>query len=169
MERQSTIADSTIRLVYSDILSRESIDGLDEEIGEFTSATGREKGWTPVSVDDWIAACGETLGRSVLDSLHWCRFLIYRHSSEILHGTLLGALFFWGITSPPQPRSQQDFAENMGQHHAAILLAAIVAISAVVEAFHSRHGFEHAYQVARTFFKEVKSIPMFHAESTAST
>jgi hypothetical protein len=167
LERQSRVGESAIHLVYSAIPDPGTIEGLEDDLEEFTSRTGREKGWTDLSVDDRIAIAGERLGGSVLNSLHFARFSIYRHSSEILHGTLFSALYFWGTTSPSGPHSSlQEWAENVGQQHMMILFAAIVAISAVVEAFHRTYGLPRAFEQSREFFNELREIPYLQDDAT---
>jgi hypothetical protein len=110
LERQSRVGESVIRLVYSATPDPAAIEGLEADLEEFTSRTSREKGWTDLSIDDRIVAAGRKLGGSVLNSLHFARYAVYRHSSEILHGTLFGALYFWGSTSPTGPhKSFEDF------------------------------------------------------------
>ena len=168
LERQSRVGESAIHLVYSAIPDPGIIEGLEDDLEDFTSRTGREKGWTDLSVDDRIAIAGERLGSSVLNSLHFARFSVCRHSSEILHGTLFSAFYFWGATSPSGPHSSvKEFAENIGQQHMMILFAAILAISAVVEAVHRTYGFSRAFEQSRELFNELGEIPYLRDNATS--
>lgn len=160
LERQSIIDKSIIQLAFSGKPDPESIDDLDSELQEFTSARGREKGWTDLSVDARIAEAGKRLGHSVLNSLHMARFAVYRHSSEVLHGTLFSALYFLGTTSPREShRSFEEFCENIGQQHMLILLAGVLALSATVEAFHRKYGFADVYNDSRNLIAKLRKIP----------
>lgn len=162
LERQSKLADSIIQLMYTGKPDPTKVMGLEAEIAEFTSRTGREKGWVDLSIDDRITAVGRRLGLSVLNALHFARFMIYRHSSEILHGTLFGALFFFGATTPTNKvRTPEDMGEFVGQQHMLILFACILALSAVVESFHRTYGFQSIYDNSTSIIKSLGKIPYF--------
>jgi hypothetical protein len=63
--------------------------------------------------------------------------MVYRHSSEVLHGTLFGAMHFFGMTSPAgEPRTLPQAKDYIGQQRMMILLATVLALLAVIEAFH---------------------------------
>lgn len=161
LERESKIGDSVIKLVFSGQTDPSSIDGLEEDLAEFTSRGDREKGWIDGSIDDRIAATAK-LGTGVVNALHWARFAIYRHSSEILHGTFFSALFFFGQTAPSgHPRSAEEFAESLGQQHMLILMSVILSLSAVVEAFHKAYGFRAAHNRATTLMDALGKISYF--------
>ena len=159
LQRESKIGDSMIKLAFSGTPDSSSIDGLEEDIDEFTSRGGREKGWIELSVDDRIALSGKVFGHSVLKSLHIARFAVYRHSSEILHGTLFGSLYFLGVTEPSHPTSIDGFSESIGQKHMLVLMATNLAVSAIVEAFHQRYGYAMAYKESKDLLGEIQNIP----------
>jgi hypothetical protein len=160
LKRESEINNAIIQAAYSSRPDPSTIDGLEADIAEFTSRTGREKGWVDLSIDMRIEVAGRKLGDSVLNSLHFARFMIYRHSSEILHGTFFSALYFFGITSPTnKQRTQNEAIEFIGQQHMLILFAAILALSAVIESFHLVYGFSRAYEQSRVLIKSIHEIP----------
>jgi len=69
MERQSVIGNSVINLVFSGKPKPETIEGLQEYIKEFTSNTGREKGWIDLSVDDRILEVWKVLASGLNSTL----------------------------------------------------------------------------------------------------
>jgi hypothetical protein len=96
-------------------------DGAEELLGdprhqewlkEFTSRSGREiTSWTPENVQQRLEAAYLKFGP---DDTHGLALglLIYRHASEIAHGTLYGTLFAWGGMEPGRPvRSVDDIRE----------------------------------------------------------
>jgi hypothetical protein len=167
LERQSQIGESVVRLIYSATPDAKTIKGLEADLEEFTSRQGREKGWTDLSVDERIAVVGKRLGSSMLNSLHFARFMIYRHSSEVLHGTLFGVLHFWGETSPSaSKKSMERFAKTIGKQHMLILFAAIIGVSAVIDAFHRVYGFAAAHEKSRELFNKLGEIPYLHDRTT---
>jgi len=168
MQRQSRIGETIIQLVCSAIPDPGTIEGLKADLEEFTSKTGREKGWTDLSVDDRIAVAGKRLGGSILTSLHFARFAVYRHSSEILHGSLFGALHFLGATYPPRSHELlEELTDGIGQQHMMILCAANLGISAVVEALHRAYGFSRAYEESRKLFEKLGEIPYLQGNATS--
>jgi hypothetical protein len=171
LERESRIGDSVIRLAFSSKPNPESIERLQEDIEEFTSRAGREKGWTDLSVDERIFEAGSVLGGSIPTLLHWSRFAIYRHSSEILHGTLFGALHFLGLTQPggKPRRSLPDFEDSIGQQHVMVLLAAQFVLFAIVETFHGAYGFLRVFEQSEELFAELRNIPLLSSDNESST
>ena len=160
LERESEISNAIIRLTYSSRPDASAIEGLEADIAEFTSRTGREKGWMDLSIDKRIEVAGGKLGDSVLNSLHFARFMVYRHSSEILHGTFFSALYFFGLSSPTgQQRTWDETAEFVGQQHMMILLAIVLALSAVVDSYHKTYGFLWADEQSRALVKSLHEIP----------
>jgi hypothetical protein len=104
-----------------------------------------------------------------MTALHWARFAVYRHSSEILHGTFFSALFFFGLTTPSgRPRSPAELNEVIGQQHMLVLMASILALSAVVEAFDSAYGFRAAQKQNVALMDLLKSVPYLRGDGTAS-
>lgn len=72
-------------------------------LDEFTSKSGREiTSWTPENVQQRLEAVHQTFGAEVTRGLAF-GLLLYRHASEIAHGTLYGTLFSWGAAEPNRP------------------------------------------------------------------
>lgn len=159
LSRESEIGQSVIRLAFSPPVDPTPVDSLAEDIAEFTSRGDREKGWVDASIDDRIAAVG-ALNTRAMTALHWARFAVYRHSSEILHGTFFGALFFFGNTSPAnRPRSPEGLAASIGQQHMLLLMSGILALSAVVLSFDSAYGFQNAAIRDSSLMDALRDIP----------
>lgn len=144
LQRESTIGESTISIALSGCPDAANIPGMEEHLAEFTYRSGREKDWVDASLDERIATAGDRLGKNVLTPLHLARFIVYRHSSEILHGSLFSALYFFGLTQPTKQNRQDFAAENIGQQHMLLLMACCLAHDAVINAFHNAYGFQWA-------------------------
>jgi hypothetical protein len=167
LERDSRIGPSIIRAVFMGKPDPSSVPGLSEDIRQFTAKSGREKGWVDESIDDRIAAIGEHFGQGVLDLLHLARFMVYRHSSEVLHGTLFGALYFFGLTQPKQDMTLRDSAEDIGQQHIMLLGATAFCLHSVVRVFHSAYGFRWAYDLSCRLTESLSSIPYLQNSSAS--
>ncbi len=161
MERRSRIGNSAICLQYAQRPHPSTVAGLEEEMAEFTSRQGREISWTEESIDERIESAGRDLGDTVLTPLHWARFAVYRHSSEILHGSLFSALYFFGLTQSRGPRSVSEAVEFCGEQQMLLLLATGLSLQAVTAAFHLRYGFRAAHERSSALTKSMASIPLF--------
>jgi len=83
-----------------------------EWMDAFTSKAGREiTSWTPETVQKRLELVYEKFGSDVARGLAF-GLLIYRHASEIAHGTLFGTLFSWGGT---EIGSQLTCPEDIGR------------------------------------------------------
>ena len=80
---------------------------------EFKSKKGREvMRWTEESVADRIHSIETHLGGNVSSGLIG-GLTLYRHSSDIAHGTLFGTLFSLGLTSPTgHPKSPDELVQH---------------------------------------------------------
>jgi hypothetical protein len=158
LERESTIGGTTIRAEFTGRPDPSSVPGLEEAKQEFTWKSGRERPWVDASLDERIAAAGTHFGDDVLTSLHFARFMVYRHSSEILHGTLFGAMYFFGLTQPDE-RTQEQATEHIGQQHMMLLMACGLALVSVVNAFHKAYGFQWAKDRSCELTDALKNVP----------
>jgi hypothetical protein len=159
LERESKIGDSIIRLIYQGRPDLEELGELAADIEEFTSRTGREKAWTDLSVDDRIAPVGEELGASVLNKLHMARFAVYRHASEIIHRSVFGTMYFLGATVPSRHTSSPEHIEKyVGQQQIMILLVCVLALAAVLEAYHVAYGFSRIDQESRELLEKLRDL-----------
>lgn len=161
LERESKIGQNSIRLVFTGRPDIDTVPGLKEDMEEFTSRDGREKGWVDSSIDERIKLAGVRLGESVVTKLHFARFMVYRHSSEILHGTLFSAMYFFGLTLPGRSNAKEDVMEYIGYQHMMLLMASGLALESVVEAFHLTYGFRWAHDRNKRISELLAQIPFF--------
>lgn len=153
LTRTSTVGASTIGLMADGLPDPAEIPNLEIALKEFTSRGGRERDWTDFSIDDRIARAGAVLGSRVLTALHFARFIVYRHSSEVLHGSFFGAIWFLGLTDPKGVRVPRDIAAHVGGLHCLALHAVVLALFADLIAFHEAFGFEWARSQAEEAIK----------------
>jgi hypothetical protein len=167
LQRESAIDASVFRICFSPTPPASSIPGLEADLDEFTWNSGREKSsWTDLSLDDRIARAGRAFGDRVLDRLHIGRFAIYRHSSEILHGSHFGLAFFMGATLPGGPRSARDVIESIGGQHVMILMTVTAVLAAVVDSFNRSYGFPSLAQKSDKVFELLRELPLFSSKAS---
>lgn len=115
---------------------------LQAAVEEFTGARGRElTDWTPESVDQRIERIYDRLGPNVAVPLHSARFGIYRHASEISHGTLFGAMFALGMTTPSGPSADASaLQQHVNDHLSMVLLLTAMSIGALLGQLAEEYG-----------------------------
>ena len=91
---------------------------LENALKEFTYPNGRENTkWTPENIEQRIEVIDKKYGARVSGNLVFGFTTIYRHASEIAHGTFFGALFSIGLTSPSEkPKTSQGMKKFWGEN-----------------------------------------------------
>jgi hypothetical protein len=162
LDRKSSIGEQTIHLRFADIDTSNMPDELEKSINEFTSRSGREKGWINLSIDARCEKVGEVLGPKILTPLHWARFAVYRHSSEILHGTFFSAVFFMGLTDPKgPPKSLNKWIEQIASQHLMVLMATVLALVAVAKAVAATVSIPEIDSQAEQHIQDLRTAPFF--------
>jgi hypothetical protein len=135
LNRTSTIAGQTFTLGWSGQLDPIEIKRLTALAEEFSTKAGREKrDWIDRSVDDRIATVARRFGEQTSTLIHAAMLMVYRHASEILHGTYFAALFFWGVTRPGErPATADDLRVTMADHQFAVLCSTLLANTTMLE------------------------------------
>jgi len=104
LDRELVINDTAIYIRHSAQIDPRENPNLQDAIDEFTSKRGREiTSWTPQSLKDRIERVARKYGKDASTGLQFGLLAIYRHSSDISHGTLFGSMFAVGMTQPGGP------------------------------------------------------------------
>ena len=136
LSRQEWIGGWTIKAGYRGQIPADEVQRLQAMTAEFTTAKGREKDWTDLSVRQRLDAAAAVFKNTALLSLNVSVFNIYRHASEVMHGSYYGALMIWGLTVPGPPKTERDaFRLVFVDHQFSALMSAIFAFASVVECF----------------------------------
>lgn len=105
---------------------------LQDALNEYTSKKGFEiRSWTGENVFKKIEIISRKYGQKVKDILNIGLFNIYRHSSEIAHGTLFGLFYIIGATSFKQRPTNTNELLNFHRQHLTLI---IITISMLIEA-----------------------------------
>jgi hypothetical protein len=93
--RTAENSEFKLELSSTNIPNPKDIDGLQEALELFTNKKGREiRAWSPKSLEQRIEAICDFNKNAGLN-LTVSKFSIYRHSSELLHGSYFGVKYFW--------------------------------------------------------------------------
>ncbi|MGB2178160.1 MAG: hypothetical protein ACPH9E_09490 [Hyphomonas sp.] len=95
LSRSGVIAGICISVGQDNPPTIDSIQGLQDALELFTDKNGKEiRDWSPATQNEKIAQVQLVSEQAAL-LLAGAKFAIYRHSSEILHGTYFGTIYFW--------------------------------------------------------------------------
>ncbi|WP_072875807.1 DUF5677 domain-containing protein [Flagellimonas taeanensis] len=111
LDRKIEIKDLKFGIGLQGIDKAPISDKLKEALDYFTSNKGFElRSWTGENVFKKIELIRDKYGQEIGMMLIINLFFIYRHSSEIIHGTLFGGLFSRGMTKPEneQPNDENE-------------------------------------------------------------
>lgn len=102
-------------------------------IQEYTSKKGRElTSWSSEQLEEKIEATKVLLGIRKSEMLRFAFFSVYRHASEIAHGTLFSILYILGELDPQRPRSDEELTRFQGGHLAETSLHAAECLNTAI-------------------------------------
>jgi hypothetical protein len=109
LNRDFNIDDIQIFIGLKNLESVEMPEKLKEAIEEYTTENGKEeRAWTGDNVFKKIKLIRQKHGKGVGTAYAMATFEIYRHSSEVLHGTMFGSMYALGITELRQNWPKDD-------------------------------------------------------------
>jgi len=126
LERESSIGGSKFGVRYTGIPDELPVE-VQSALNEYTSRKGTEiRDWSGKSVDERIEAVGEVLGEDLAMGFQFPLLMFYRHGSELVHGTLFGALWSLGWGQPRNddlPGEQAAAVNRREMAQAAMLMS----------------------------------------------
>ena len=134
LSRELDISGQKLILKWKGEVELDRHPELRTALSEFTSKKGREiTSWTPETVQGQIEVIDARYGKRVSTNLQFALMSIYRHASEIAHGTFFGALFALGLTTPSGPPKSPEELQNQQRQNLSMLLMMLgLAISALI-------------------------------------
>jgi len=125
LQRELDVNGIKLELSWSGANSVQRSPELQQALDEYTGRNGREiTSWTPETVKQQLEVIERVFGDSVATHLVFGLLSIYRHASEIAHGTLFGALFALGLTRVDGgPKSERDMCL---QRNAALIMVLMI-------------------------------------------
>lgn len=133
LRRSMRLGGVDIEIGASGLPDPASIPGLREALEEFTTRKGEEvREWTPLSLDARIAEV-TSVNRSAGICLATSTAMIYRHSSELLHGTLFSIRFFWTDQHGRPATTREAYTRIWMNHFTTVFSASFAAVASIVE------------------------------------
>jgi hypothetical protein len=135
LERTGSVGGASFKISRSKIPSPASIPGMQAALAAFTDKKGREiRDWTDENIDKRIETVAAHLSRDASLSLSGSVVSIYRHGSELLHGTYFGVVHYWtGSGSHGQGRAGFEKLW-LNEHFITVFTATFFGAAGVVEA-----------------------------------
>ena len=147
-------------------LSPEDEARLSALAAEFTTSRGREKrDWIDENLTKRIDAAAQRFPKASVMLLHAAVFNIYRHSSEVLHGTYFAAMHFWGLTTicRPRPESRDALLRTLSEHQFSVLMSTVFALTALLECISDYVGTPELDEQVRLEFNRLHELPLIKA------
>ena len=133
--RELEINSNKLGLEWSGTVDLSKNPDLQSALARYTSKKGREiTAWTPETVKEQIEVIDSKYGAKVSTGLQFALMAIYRHASDIGHGTLFGALFSLGLTSPAgPPKSPIELEKHQRENISMLLMMLGLALESLIE------------------------------------
>lgn len=132
LERKLQVGDFHLSLSHPGKIEPQQDSDLTHALNEFTSAKGREKNWTNKTVKERLEVIDKIFGTEVSGQFSFAFFGLYNNSSELVHGTVYGALFALGVTSPGESKDFKTRGEN---HQRSNLSMSLLLLGNAINAF----------------------------------
>jgi hypothetical protein len=160
LNREINIKDIKVAIGLKNIENVAVSDELKIAIDEFTSQKGFElRSWTGDNTFKKIELISDKYGKDIGTILTMNLFYIYRHSSEIIHGTLFGTLFSRGLTklSHEWPKNSEEFKKYQNSYISFILQNTILMTYCAIKIIDTHYPLNKD-------FEEVKKIVIAYRE-----
>ena len=132
---------------------------LKEYLDEFTSRKGKEKNWTDLSITERINAIYGTYGFEIAIRLHVANLLIYSNSSEIIHGSFYGVMYFWGwVGEHKMPKSADEFNGLVDSHKGNIFAALFMSWTSFLSAFGTKYEHQGISEKTKAIFEGFRKV-----------
>jgi uncharacterized protein DUF5677 len=114
LNRNVSFGDKTFSLKFNQQIDLNSHPKLKAAIDEYTGRKGREiRLWTPEGLKEQLEEIDKKYGDHLSRFFGLAQLAIYRHASEIAHGTIFGVLWSMGAATPkPSPASITELRQH---------------------------------------------------------
>lgn len=134
---------------------------LVEALSEFTNDKGHEiRAWTGDNTFKKIELIDSKFGKGISMPYTLCLYYIYRHSSEILHGTIFGAMFALGMTQERNawPNNNEEFDKYYNHRLTLLGQSIILLLSRVVYIIGEHVDIKAIREENHTIIKEYRAF-----------
>lgn len=163
LHRETQVGDIKVNVSRDRVPQKSSILGLEEALYEFTRKNGKEiSEWSGISLDEKVAFIIKKYPLTNI-SASMLTFSIYRHASEILHGSYFGVQYFWtggGTSDPTKNGFESSYVYN---HLVQVFTAVYSAVSLLIEVIYMEYDIPELEKEHKSF--AVRAADLFGEES----
>jgi hypothetical protein len=156
LHRKGEIGNMKFELGSSDVPDIQSIPGLEAALAEYSRKGKEVTDWTPVSISERISVVSN-VDSAVALCLSGASMSIYRHSSELLHGTYFSVVYFWSGSGAPAS-TRERFEKVWEEHFITIFTAVFFSASAVIKLLSRRFCLSDIVEADKRMSVRVKAI-----------
>lgn len=155
MSRSGTVGGISVRIERAQAPDPRNVAGLEAALAEFTGKKGQEiSDWTPLNLSARIDEVRKVHPNAAL-SLTGATTSIYRHSSDLLHGTYFGVVHFWTGSGAPAT-SRAAFEERWEEHMLSVFTAAFFSAKAVIELYSELFALPELGQTQKVLLRSLR-------------
>jgi len=160
LRRKVEIDDIKFSIGLSEEVKVNMHQKLECAVEEFTNKKGHEiRSWSDDNTFKKIKLITEEYGEGIGYPFSLCLYYIYRHSSEIIHGSIFGAMFSLGMTQERNewPESKEEFNEYYNNRLTLLGQSIILLISSTIHIIGNHSKIEHIEQENKNLISEFKN------------
>jgi hypothetical protein len=157
LHRELEIGTNRLKVDWQGGVDLSAHPEIEKALKIFTNKQGREiTSWTPETVKEEIDAINDKFGKNVSGNLQFGLIAIYRHASEIAHGTLFGALFSIGLTSPNgKPKTPQELMNFQCENLDMLLLMLVASMNSILIVLATQLPIQEQVDISEKLIKEI--------------
>lgn len=161
LQRSFRVGNSVIKTERNVHLTPEERARLDALATEFMGRNGREKPWIDENIQSRIDIISTAFPIASTINLGAATFNIYRHASEIVHGTYFAAMHFWGNSwSQEKIKNVEQMRILILNHQFSILSSVTLAFTALLECTFEYMDETTLKNFASKEFDRLKHLPL---------
>ena len=168
MQRQGEVGGVAFEIGRDGVPESDVVPELAEALKGFTRRGKEVRDWTPTSLSDRIASVGN-VHRGAALCLSGASVSVYRHASELLHGTYFGVVHFWSGSGGRPARSRADFDALWSEHFIAVFTALFFSASAAVKLYARKYNLPEVESSDSALVAKMQSVVAELTSSSASS
>ncbi|GAB5419135.1 MAG: hypothetical protein Crog4KO_06430 [Crocinitomicaceae bacterium] len=162
--REIDLEDFQIKTNLNDVNEIPLPKNLMEAYEEFTSTKGHElRHWSEeskMSAFKKIEIISTEIDEGIGQVLNLCLFSIYRHASEIIHGTLFGTFYGMGLTLPGSEmvRSKEEYEDHVNNMNSYLMSILNLLLESTLRIVDSCYPIEDVLKESRELNSHLSSM-----------
>jgi hypothetical protein len=163
INRVSSAGGSKIELRLNTTLSKEIEAELSAMAAEFATSKGHEdRSWTKESTIQRLDAIATRFKKETVILLHTALVNIYRHSSEVIHGTYFAAVHFFGMITLGRgaPKSAEQLLHRVAEHQITVLVSCVFALGGLLECLGEYANLSELRKSVERELETMRQLPM---------